>query len=799
MERAISKEELLEIIPFDYEEEVLYFPIRHHSPVCSYHLQHIIADYAPDCILIEGPDNSNDILPYLAHEETTYPIAIYYSYKDVYGEIGEEDETYSCYYPILEYSPELVAIKSALSSEIFVKFIDLPYGKRLINTKNDCGVRKKIDKNNYNDDYLLTNDRFYQGICEETNTRSFDEFWEKYFEINGLSMTAKDFVTQFNMYTYILRANTEQEALQNDGTLLREQYMYEQIEIAQKTYKKILVVTGGFHTYGLISLQNENKSTMAFKNVAKPHEKTYIMPYSMEETDALNGYASGMISPNFYQDIWESINDIDSTYTDTILKYLLAISKECRKKKVLITLSDQIAAYHSANMLGELRGKHQCGKYELLDAVTSCFIKGELNLSSNTPIEVLKKSLTGNIVGNICTSAPTPPIVSDFQDTCKKYKLKIGDSIQKEVVLSIFSSERHREISKFLYQLQFLECNFSNKIHGSTIKNKTDRNLIKETWNYKWSTKVMARLIENSIYGATIYMASYQLVLKKMKEATTSKDCAMLLIDCFLMGICDKLALLKEKTKDIMSNDSDFFSCAGALEYLVKLYDLKELYNEADSLDYEHLINLCFSKTITVLPYVQNIGEESEQEVIKILKLLFDITCKKQFEHNRVTLVDVFHELTQEQDINPAVLGSIMGILYGINDVDSHDISKLFHSYLSDIENTIKSARYLNGLFYTARDLIFVSDEFIEILHQMVRDISHSDFQIIIPDLRLAFSYFTASEINKIAKKVAHFYNVDKCEITSQGVPDEDIEYGKILNAYLLSKLNEKEVSVDAK
>ena len=794
MERTISKEELLEIMPFDYADDVLYFPIRHHSPVCSYHVEQIIKDYAPDCILIEGPDNSNDILSYIAHEETTYPIAIYYSYKDVKGELGEENENYSCYYPILEYSPELVAIKSALAKDIFVKFIDLPYAKRLLNTKNEYGVRKKADKNSYNDDYLLSDHKFFEAVCEETNTRSFDEFWEKSFEINGLSMSTKDFVTQFNMYTYILRANSKQEDLQNEGTLIREQYMYEQILNAKKTYKKILVITGGFHTYGLIQLQNDKKSQIEFKSVIKPQEKTYIMPYSMEETDALNGYASGMISPNFYQDIWLNINNVDTTYTDTILKYLLAVSKECKKKKILITLSDQISAFTSANMLAQLRNKNQCGKYELLDGVTSCFIKGELNLSTNTPIETLKKLLTGNSVGNICSQSPTPPIVSDFQEICKKYKLKISDTLQKEVVLGIFASERHREISKFLYQLHFLDCAFSTKTRGSTLKDKTDRNLIKETWTYKWSAKVMARLIENSIYGATVYSASYQLLTKKIKEASTSKDCALLLIDCFLMGINDKLGFLKDKIEDIIINDGDFFSSASALEYLVQLYDLKELYNESDTLEYKNLIDICFNKTVSVLSYVQNISEDLESQVIKLIKLLFDITCKAQFENKKPVLIDIFKEIIQDKSTNPAVLGAITGILYSTNEIDSNDIFEMFNSYLSDVQNTIKSARYLSGLFYTARDLIFVSEEFIKILHKMISDISYEDFQQIIPELRLAFSYFTVSETNKIAKKVANFYNVSKEEITKKSISEEDIEYGKKLNAYLLSKLDLGEV-----
>ena len=38
---------------------VLYFPIRHHSPVCAWHLEKTIEVYDRDCILVEGPENAN--------------------------------------------------------------------------------------------------------------------------------------------------------------------------------------------------------------------------------------------------------------------------------------------------------------------------------------------------------------------------------------------------------------------------------------------------------------------------------------------------------------------------------------------------------------------------------------------------------------------------------------------------------------------------------------------------------------------------------------------------------------------
>ena len=59
--------------------KVFYFPVRHHSPACSFHLEKVMEAYQPDVILIEGPDNANDLIPDMTDETTQAPFCIYYS------------------------------------------------------------------------------------------------------------------------------------------------------------------------------------------------------------------------------------------------------------------------------------------------------------------------------------------------------------------------------------------------------------------------------------------------------------------------------------------------------------------------------------------------------------------------------------------------------------------------------------------------------------------------------------------------------------------------------------------------
>ena len=92
---------------------VLYFPIRHHSPACSFHLKKAVRDYRPDLILIEGPENADPLIPVLVNEDTKPPLALYYAYRDKEGLVTEKKGDYKCYYPFLDCSPELTALREA--------------------------------------------------------------------------------------------------------------------------------------------------------------------------------------------------------------------------------------------------------------------------------------------------------------------------------------------------------------------------------------------------------------------------------------------------------------------------------------------------------------------------------------------------------------------------------------------------------------------------------------------------------------------------------------------------------------
>ena len=77
--------------------EIIFLPVRHHSPACAWHVKKMIEARSPSLILIEGPCNADALIPAMTDEETHAPFAVYYSYRDRTGRLSEKKGHYRCY------------------------------------------------------------------------------------------------------------------------------------------------------------------------------------------------------------------------------------------------------------------------------------------------------------------------------------------------------------------------------------------------------------------------------------------------------------------------------------------------------------------------------------------------------------------------------------------------------------------------------------------------------------------------------------------------------------------------------
>ncbi len=786
MERILRSEKMAEII---------LLPVRHHSPACAFHVNRTIEEIRPAVILVEGPDNADALIPVMVHEETKAPFAIYYSYHDQSGRISEEKAHYKCYYPFLDYSPELAALRAGNRLGIRTAFIDLPYGDILAASREGRGLlQAEEEKSNYNDDYLLSRNEYLLKLCERTGLRSFDEFWEKYFELNGMQKENVRWFGNLLVYCGLARENTPRESMEEDGCLAREAYMAERIREHAKrlagTEGKVLVVTGGFHTPGLKALLAGEEERKKHDKVPEKDQGVYLMPYSMEAADALNGYASGMPFTGFYQKIWDRTNESGTPCEDVVLDMIVAAGKETRRKEGYLSTYDEICACAMARGLAGLRGKQEPGAYELLDAVLSSFVKGEYNLASDAPMRILRRMMTGNAVGALCRQADVPPIIYDFQEECRRFGLKINSTLETEVTLSIFSNPKHRRESMFFNRMLYLNTAFVRKIKGPNLQLKKDRNLMREIWKYKWSSQVNAALIEVSVYGATLEEAVISLVKEELKKELGARESALLLTRVFEMGLKDQTEPVFVRVHELLLQDTDFYSVAEALKSLMMMEELESLYGSR--LDFGELIAIGCRKLIGLLPAMARIKDEDLDSCMNALKLLYRVTGRESMAgQERSDYFSVLEKMTRDGEINAGLNGCVHGILYGSGREAADEIEMVCKGYLGGTkEQLFSTAQFFRGLFFTARDLVFIGEQFVRMLDGFYGTVSEEEFMELLPKLRMAFAYFTPREIDRIAAMAAGLHGKGGQDILERTKVYPDwYAYGKELDDYVRARM----------
>lgn len=784
MDRVLRSGETIKIIEdsfeksFNYNSNFLLFPIRHHSPVCSYHLTKVMEEYKPEIVLIEGPHYSTKLIPYMVSQKTLPPFCIYMSYDD-------KKQKHRAFYPFLEFSPELVALKKAKELGIESEFIDLSFGEKILNTPY----------RDEEEDREFTKSSYYEMLVERMGCQNFNELWEKIFETRGYHLKSEDFVRELFYYCWYSRKNNPEDEILYSGDIAREYFMAKNIKKAMENHSKVMVITGGIHTVELVNLIGMEKiPDLQLKMLKEEESPSYLMPYSFQEADRNYGYASGMIFPYFYQKVWENITKKKPTpFEDAVLSFIINLAGILRKKQAL-SIADEIQAQYMVKGLATLRDKVECGVFELIDGVKSAFIKGELNLYYQPALDNLYRLLTGMKMGSVDEDSGVPPLVNDFLEKCRKYKLDIGSSVKKESKLDIYNNSTHREKSRFFHQLVYLGADFCSYIKGHENGTGKGRILLRETWEYRFTSLVQTNLISSSAYGATTEETSINLIKKEIfEESLNSEEISNKLLEVNKMGLISIYKIVEKKLSDIIFGDVNFYSVGNCFENLCEI----EMYNRSFALEIsselENLKKLALDRVLTLFYTVMMAPKDEEDSLLERVKYLYTYFIDSDDLESRERFLNILYSFYQDIGTNSALSGIATGILFKSGRLTLEEGVEKFKSYIEGTDDSKRvSASFLKGFFTIAKDIVFVDNKLLKLLDEVLKDTENNIFMEILPDLRMAFTHFLPFETDRIAQEVADFYQAKSGDILYEESFDvEELEELIEIDRYCNEKMSE--------
>jgi hypothetical protein len=795
-------------------EACVYFPIRHHSPACAWHLAKLIRELRPTQILVEGPASFTPLIPAILDPETRAPVAVYTHFIDVDRKLhkpceGEPDfgpARYAAYYPFCEYSPELVALRVGSEYGANIEFIDLDYAEQVLAEHHTAEKTFKPRIETLMREQYLQRSRYLKLLAERSGCRDFNELWDHLFESDFRSRSTEVFIRELAAYCYFARIDSTHEALKADGTLAREARMAAAIDRAlqERSAGLVLVVTGGFHTVALPFMVGTSGSLSAPQRRTSDSVQQALIRYSFEQLDALNGYQSGMPSPNYYNELWRSITtDCPEPYAEITTSMLVEIGSSTRRNDMQIALSaaDEIAALQQASMLAALRGHPGPLREDLLDGVRSCFVKGGMDAEGTVLMSIVTHILSGKAIGTVPATAGAPPIVNSFRKEAERARLDISDSVKRKVSLELYRRPDHRRTSRLLHSLSFLGVPFAAVVAGPDFVRGKGLERIHEHWTYSWSPMTDGGLVGAAVYGSTVEEAASNRLreaIARLDEEGKGRNAAIavsMLVHACRMGlhrhIGDLLALIAGK----IGEEPSFNGAVSAANQLLMLWQSREPL-EAHSLgEVPQLLRAAHLRACYLTPNVAQCPEDELATALESLNVMRELIAAAPAD-----LLDpeifwdaaagILSEPNQQHAPYSTIAGGVAGLLHSAGRMSTEELDALAVGSLVGISDSERRVGFLRGLMKTCREAAWQNASLLSSLDGMLTEWDEREFIAALPSLRLALADLTPRETDRVAALVADLHGEQSLgEVIHLRMTEGELERNRRITAAVLDSL----------
>ena len=267
------------------------FGIRHHGPGSTKTLLKALEQLQPDCILIEGPQDAEDMLEFITDEAMIPPVAmLIYNTKNL---------KQAAYLPFTSFSPEWQAARFGLLNEIPVHFMDLPMSINFaLDQQAKENIQLKVMEEIPNADLKAISKDPLGYLARLAGYKDGERWWETHFE-----QEANDIVVFDTILDLMGMLREEVKGKESSRTLLREAFMRKTIRQNIKAgYQNIAVVCGAWHGPVLKNYLDFKQSgdNALLKGLKKNKAKATWIPWTYHRLAFQSGYGAGVLSPAWY-------------------------------------------------------------------------------------------------------------------------------------------------------------------------------------------------------------------------------------------------------------------------------------------------------------------------------------------------------------------------------------------------------------------------------------------------------------------------------------------------------------------
>jgi hypothetical protein len=714
------------------------FGIRHHGAGGARSLLRALRVLEPDCVLVEGPPDANDLLPLLGHADMTPPIALLLHAKD--------DPSRAVYYPFAVFSPEFQAILYALEQQITVRFMDLPQAHQLTDHPNRSGEAHLAPEP---DDVAADP---LGWLARAAGFSDGERYWEFLVEQRR---------SDEDVFAAILEAMT---ALRLESNVLesreaqREAFMRQSIRKAQKDgFKRIAVVSGAWHS-PVLNVENFDAKADAalLEGLPKTVVSSTWIPWTHGRLARSSGYGAGITSPGWYAHLWALQ---DSSSRNVVSHWLTKVAHLLRAEDLPASSASVIEAVRLAEALAALRGSPMPGLDEMNEVCWALFA-----WDSDLPLELIREKLIlAETLGAVPPETPTVPLVRDLEAEQKRLRFK-PDAVAKNVEFDL-RIPNDLERSVLLHRLRLLGVPWGEVIGSS------GKGTFKEAWRVQWHPEFAVRLIEGAMFGSTVLDAATQKVLELSSTTSHLPSLTKLLDDILLSNLPNAAELVMKRLEAAAAQDADINHLMQAIPPLARV----QRYGSVRQFNTKMLAGVVSGLVLRVCVGLPNacagLSDEAALELFPHFLEFNSAIATLEQPDLLIAWREVLQVLAVQHNLHGLIAGRASRLLLEAGIYSAEDTAKRL-SYVAGIATDPNEVAAWTDGFLRGSGLMLVHDDALfGVLDSWVQHLSPEAFIAVLPLMRRTFSSFDEAERRDIGQKV----KTPRQQLTSRATQSVDV------------------------
>jgi len=416
--------------------------IRHHGPGSARSLRQTLESLAPDCILVEGPPDADEILSFATHSEMKPPVALLIH--------DSENPQRAAYYPFAEFSPEWQAIQFGLSRKVPLRFMDLPQAIQMGIEAALEGKQGEASPEDESDGSIVAS-AFVDPLAYLAHAAGYSDserWWEHLVEhrrdekeIFDAVLEAISALREAALPSFRQQTEPEREAQ-------REAHMRQTIRAAERDgFQRIAVICGAWHAPALVKMPAAREDAALLKGLPKRKVNATWIPWTYRRLTLASGYGAGITSPGWYDFLW----NMNGAQRSAVAAYWMTrVARLLRDEDVEASSASVIEAVRLAESLSALPGHPLPGLPELNEATQAVLCFGD-----SLPLQLVsEKLIVSDRLGQVPAETPMVPLAQDLLREQKRLRLS-PEAARRQLDLDL-RKPNDLDRSRLLHRLNLL-------------------------------------------------------------------------------------------------------------------------------------------------------------------------------------------------------------------------------------------------------------------------------------------------------------------------------------------------------